>query len=198
MLFSLHWRTLLGMKKIIFLLAIAFAAPAQAAIVITTASGYSVTGITGLVVNGETYNVTLSRYHSFDSKFGPGDPPPNLPTFYFDPAGAMAARDAIIEALNTAPVVPVEAGPLPFLTRAIEVPYRYDTDPDNFYRSAQAYHDLDPTFPPPWYARNGFRSRDLGAHVFAEFVHLPEPASLAAWLGLLAAGAIAAHRRKQR
>ena len=69
------------MKTCIYLLAFAIAAPSQAAILITTTGGYSVTGISDLVVNGVHYDVTLSRYNSFDSKYGTGDPPPVLPFF---------------------------------------------------------------------------------------------------------------------
>ena len=191
------------MKTYLCLIAITVACPAQAAILTTVGGGYSATGITGLVVGDNVYDVTFSRYNSFDGLFGVGDPPDRLPTFYNDPAGATAAQAAIVAALNSAPIVPIEAG---FISPSIVIPYRYELDPENRFRNAGVAHSLDfpsPT-PPPWAPHTRYvgdiPERDFIGLVFAEFtlISTPEPASIAAWLGLLAAGAITYRRRRQQ
>lgn len=191
------------MKTFICLFAIAFAVPSQAAILITNGfpsnPHYNVSGIRDLVVDGVHYDVAFSQYSTFNTRFGAGDPPSTFPMFYFDAAGAIAARNAILEAFNAGPNVPVEVG----FSREAEVAYRDDIDPANYFRTAAVYHNLDFPGPlPPWRAgtmHGELRySRDFGALVFAEFTPVvPEPASIAAWLGIFGVVTVARMRRSK-
>jgi hypothetical protein len=154
------------------------------------------TSITGLAVDGTTYNVSIFwDTTSFFDLFGDPNALSLVPTFWGSESGANDAASAVAAASNPAPgVAPLYNIILtPFdlagdIVRGVEVVY-YSESLGWYYWGSNNIGGLYPDQPAATFAWAVYTPASQA---------VPEPSTLLLWSGLGAIGAVMAYRRKRR
>jgi hypothetical protein len=180
-------------KGLAVICSVLLATPASASFVIRDPSNSIVAiGIQDVVVGTTHYDVDFSNSgRTFNEIFGSTEPPSVMPTFYEDAAGASAARDAIIAALNAAGGIHA-VGAHPTIGNYFDVPTKSGADPATNFLDLLG---IAPNFD-PWHAggvlpRNRETAILIAIPVFTPR-SVPEPASIV--LGTVLAAVVTGRR----